>query len=502
VRQTRFKIVARGVSPWILLAILVYLSTLRPTLAFAVEPCNWGFESSAASMPSPRGRAVGVAVRDYFYVIGGVDNGQPSDKNEAYLPVRDEWVSLAPLPRPLGNSCGAAIGDVIYVLGGLADGNYYADFLAYDIEDNAWHRQADFPYGVGGSACAALDGRFYAAGGETETDIISDLYVYDPDADAWTQLASMPMSVSFARGGGYQGKFYVVGGWNSASNFAYDPQTDTWDELAPIPVVAHDAPLILPLHSDSHYFWLFGTADDWVVDPTIRRYYTDENAWVIAASFGYLPFTTAAPAAANFHDALFLLAGGWDDYPQKLQVFRYCAPYAGPLEPQSADNCTPTAITIPGLHFDDQPGSEFYLESSDGRRADLAEVQVWSSRNATAVVPEGLPPGNYDLVVTNSAYEMEFNTQRRTDAFEVKARQPNVEAVIPDEGYSGDLIDVTITGHHFFGDTEVRLTDLLAGDVEASAITVVDEQTISCYFDLNDTPAGDYDVEVVTANGS
>ncbi|UCD85361.1 MAG: chitobiase/beta-hexosaminidase C-terminal domain-containing protein [Deltaproteobacteria bacterium] len=112
----------------------------------------------------------------------------------------------------------------------------------------------------------------------------------------------------------------------------------------------------------------------------------------------------------------------------------------------------------------------------------LEKVAFHNSRKLTAVVPAGLPPGVYDLIVTNPDGEMGI----LTEAFEVT----NISSVEPVVGCLGD--PVTISGSYFGADAGT----VSFNETEAEVISWTDTSIVVS------APGGDYtEVRVVPAAG-
>jgi len=260
--------------------------------------------------------------------------------------------------------------------------------------------------------------------------------------------------------------------------------------------------LMAPEHGSSYYFWAFGSGNEWTPDGTIRGYLTNLNAWYIVSDFGTLPASVVDAPADNFHDAVFLIAGGWNGSADvdTLQVFRYCAPYPGPVSPRVMNNDQETNVTIAGLNFDDSAASDYFLKGPNKARVDFLNLIVVDSKTITATVPAALEGGEYELWVTNGFAQ--DPTKSRSAALTVETPLPTVEAVDPDHGAQDANVSVTITGNHFFGTPTVRLDAIVGPNIGAANVLVSDLNTLTCDFDLTGAAAGEYDMVVITANGA
>jgi len=483
----------------IVVLALVWLAVLSVPLQAAVPVCTWGFDTAPAVVPVTVERACGATVGDYFYFIGGEDTSAYYPDVFAYSPIADAWETRAPLPEARSNACAAAIGAKIYVVGGCTDSPADTLFI-YDTAADAWSEGAAYPMVIEKPYCAAVDGLLYVAGGYSGGVMVAG-YVYDPGADSWTAIPDMPAPREYGRGVAYQGYFYAVGGFDDATLYRYDPNGASWTTMAPAPVNMACPNMITPEYPESSFFWAFGSGLEWTPDGTIRAYSTSGDTWSVAADFGTLPLPVVDAVSDNFHDAVFIMAGGFgsDGEIDWMQVFRYCAPYPGPLTPDTVGNDADTAVTISGLNFDDSVASDYYLEGSTKERVDFLDLVVVDGKTITATVPAGLETGEYTLWVTNGFTEVP--TKSRSAALTVEAPWPEVAGIDPDKGQPGATVGVTITGDHFFGAPAVKLMGPVNTEINATNVVVTDVNTISCDFDLTGAATGDYDVVVSTENG-
>ncbi len=489
--------------------LLLLALVMAATSAEAVSPCAQGFDT-AADMPEAHFRGVSAVVGDYLYMIGGESGKAVETEVYIYSPLEDAWTSGTSIPVAHNGACGAAIDQYIYYVGGTSS----TDVYVYDTVNDSWSTTTDYPLMQHGCMAAAIDGMLYVAGGRQPDDTeLKAGYVYDPGAGTWTAIADMPTGKYWGTGFAYQGKFWTVGGWNDNSVYAYDPDTNTWSTGDAMDEDANNANIIAPEYSDSYYFWSFGYGNQWVADGNILGYETSGSGWYEASLWGDVPTPVIAAAAGNFHDALFILAGGCTGssdgadaygFTAATQIFNYCMPYTSVEDVYTVTNYSDTDISFHGLNYDDAIGSEYYLESSTKARVDFDNLVVVDSENITATVPAGTPVGVYDLVmVNNMIYSYAFTGKTSPGAVTVYAPLPIVDSITPDTGVSGETVNVTVDGNHLFGPPTVTLEGPTEATITATNVVVAATwDSLTADFDLTGAAAGTYDVVVETDNGT
>ena len=389
-----------------------------------VGPCRWGFDDQAALVPTGRAGGVGVTVGDSFFLIGGDIHGEASARCEAYDPYAGKWRGCGDLPEPTKGACGDSIGNIIYLAGADSDDGFLPDAYSYDKEKDLWERISDLTKAVAFAFCGAIENRFYLAGGRTKEGDSDNLYAYDPESDSWEELTPMPQPASFASAVTYKDALYVLGGIGSDALYKYDPETDTWATLSSFPFEIHNAPLIAPNYPSSHFFWSFGACDDIFFNNIIRGYNTTDGLWYDMAEFGLMPHSIAGAAAGNFHDSIFIFAGGQDILSDSLLVFNHCAPYLKNVHPAEINNYEDSEMDFFGLHFDTEPGSGIFVSNQYSDKTAVSNLTILDGKNARGTIKSGLEPGLYDVEITNSSYNEDFNSKVFTDVFSVLAPLP------------------------------------------------------------------------------
>ena len=480
-----------------LIALAIFLLGAA-TVGAETEPCEFGFETGDP-LPEARSRASAVTLGDFVYLVGGLDSGNDPQTNLwAYDPIHARWVAKKESPLPLGPVCAGALDGYLYALGAGNDGEFSADFLRYDPDANEWSPMADYPYGVTGGACGVIGDIFYYAGGERDSGETAAFHGYDREADEWIALPSMPAAKAYGTGVVFDGKFYVLGGWDADTMYRYDPDTEQWEILSTLPGIAHDGVAVASYRD--YDILLFGLTENWIGTDDIYAYDSGLDVWS-QAGFPTMTGNLTGTAEANFNDAVFVFAGNHGISGETTVIFNACAPYPGPVSPESGVNYQATAITITGLHFDEEQGSKIYLENRDGRSFDLNDLVIHESTLAKATVPSGLNPDVYDLVVTN-AHADAFGARRREGAFVIEAPQPEIQGILPAQSEAGKIIEATIFGDHFFDPAEVSLQLGTSSIVIGAEVDAENSATITCTFDLTDVQVGTYDLVVKTENGS
>ncbi|MBD3246338.1 MAG: hypothetical protein GF333_04940 [Candidatus Omnitrophica bacterium] len=84
---------------------------------------------------------------------------------------------------------------------------------------------------------------------------------------------------------------------------------------------------------------------------------------------------------------------------------------------------------------------------------------------------------------------------------EYELTKPNVTNVTPSSGEVDTSPNVTISGENFHDSAEVTLTKSGESDITGSSVTVINEQTITCTFDLTGAALGQWNVVVENPTG-
>ncbi|MCZ7383035.1 MAG: hypothetical protein O8C64_15870 [Candidatus Methanoperedens sp.] len=222
------------------LIFAILLFTIASGQAFAAGDI-W---TTKSAMPTARSDLFAASTGGLLYVIGGTGGSSgATGAVEAYNPVTDAWVTLAPIPHPVYQGTIGVIDGKLYVVGGWdypISNIPVRNLQIYNPVSNTWSAGADMPILSGCSVAGVINRKLYVL---TACDGYSGfrkfLHVYDPDSNSWTAKASPPNTHAYAGGGVIDGKFYVTGGFDGSNSISmldvYDPATDTWATKASMP---------------------------------------------------------------------------------------------------------------------------------------------------------------------------------------------------------------------------------------------------------------------------
>ena len=147
-------------------------------------------------------------------------------------------------------------------------------------------------------------------------------------------------------------------------------------------------------------------------------------------------------------------------------------------------------------------GSGFYAEGGyplvrlDNGTAQIpaTDMQVVSPHGITCRFDlGGRPTGFYDVVVENA----DGGTDTLYGGFVVDFRPPSVTAITPSSGLNGGVVNgIEITGEHFRDGATVELRRE-GVEIDATGVTVVSPEKLTCSFDLTGAAPGAWDVWVI-----
>jgi hypothetical protein len=121
---------------------------------------------------------------------------------------------------------------------------------------------------------------------------------------------------------------------------------------------------------------------------------------------------------------------------------------------------SPTPVTITGAMFQSTPRAYLVVPSRTPRLVPLSRTVFVNGTTLTAVVPQGLPVGTYDMVVINP----DGGGGLLSMAFRVTMNPPpTIDAITPNQGTTQTATVVTITGANFRGTPTVQLTPVGGG---------------------------------------
>lgn len=164
------------------------------------------------------------------------------------------------------------------------------------------------------------------------------------------------------------------------------------------------------------------------------------------------------------------------------------------VTPDGAANNQPTPLNMQGFNF--QPGAVAYLSRLQ-TSTPLNNVVFVNSNTLLGVVPAGLTPGTYDLVVQNS----DGRTGQLLNAFTVYTNAaPVVTAVSPTTGPNNLPVTLDIYGHNFAPQANAILQQALL-PFPLSGVELIDHGHIRATIPISLTP-GSYDVVVINPNAT
>lgn len=179
------------------------------------------------------------------------------------------------------------------------------------------------------------------------------------------------------------------------------------------------------------------------------------------------------------------------------------------ISPAYASPTKPTAVTITvdtgtGADFESIP--RVYLNPTASASAAMAvrAVVMVSGTKMTAVIPEGMDSGTYDLIVVNPSGEVGVAEAGVT----VTTKEPPLITSVLPESFIKNETDqlVTIRGENFDGVTAVELIcDSLTNPVAGTTITTVNATTVTAHLNVDTSGLAEGDVcqvKVVNADSS
>jgi N-acetylneuraminic acid mutarotase len=161
--------------------------------------------------------AMGVAVGETMYVIGGLDQSGLLDEVERLEPGQAGWTTATSLPNPQCCAAAGVLGNVIAVAGGYGpDGHTPTDaLLLFDTTTGTWQSGPPMPTARAIAMGAVWNGKLAVIGGGTQYGALQAtgvIEIYDPAAGTWT---ASTLTVT-PRAGGVavvdSDRIYVIGG--------------------------------------------------------------------------------------------------------------------------------------------------------------------------------------------------------------------------------------------------------------------------------------------------
>jgi N-acetylneuraminic acid mutarotase len=188
-----------------------------------------------ADMPKRISNGVTGVINGKLYVLSGYCHDCGPDKWSArlyrYDPVTNIWTALAWAPNRHSSGAGAVINGKFYVAGGYDNFEHSNKLDVFDPAAGRWRTLAPMPTARGGASGAVLQNKFYVIGkgGDDPRVQTNQVEAYDPVTNTWSTKTQMlgDGQGDFAAGSlTFGGRPYilVVGGYNDArTNEAYTP---------------------------------------------------------------------------------------------------------------------------------------------------------------------------------------------------------------------------------------------------------------------------------------
>ncbi len=269
------------------------------------------------SLVQARAQAAMASDGRYIYIVGGENNGTPTNLIERLEPgVSAGWEARAPMPTTRFGLAAVSHNGEIYVFGGKTNGgSVLTNVEVFSPASNSWTNQvAQMPRARHGFGAVEVAGRIYLVGGEDAAGTpISAVDVYDPADDSWTTAAPLPTPRSFAAitglsnagavSGGYSGIVVaggrLLGGAATAVVEEYIVEDDAWRERRPLDAPRYSGAAVTierPGTVDTV------EAEAWFIGGQLPSGITD-TAIYFTQSQDYVRTLAPAPAARFMHAA-------------------------------------------------------------------------------------------------------------------------------------------------------------------------------------------------------
>lgn len=179
------------------------------------------------------------------------------------------------------------------------------------------------------------------------------------------------------------------------------------------------------------------------------------------------------------------------------------APRVKEIIPQRAYNNTTVSVELKGASF--KIGAVVMLTNRQ-MNIGAANVKVVSDYLITCEFNlNGAALGVYDVKVVN----VDGASGTLTNGFSVedlpkpvtKVMKPAIEGIDPSKGFNNGMILTKIIGSNFEPGSTVKLSRNGQLEIPGLNTKVEDSAQISCFFDINRKPEGEYDLEVINPSG-
>lgn len=186
---------------------------------------------SIAQMTIERCRFFLGAVKNRLYAVGG----DPSTMNdqflhsapcESYNPDTNTWTQVAPLPGSRSQHAGIALNDFLYVSGGLEDldDGVISSFYKYDPDVDTWTELCPMLCPRVDHSLYLYQGRIHVVGGwfndpvTQQRTMATTIDCYNEEEDRWEVVADVHLPRLYATYTVYGDCLYGVGGWINGDN--------------------------------------------------------------------------------------------------------------------------------------------------------------------------------------------------------------------------------------------------------------------------------------------
>ncbi|HKZ70314.1 MAG TPA: alkaline phosphatase family protein, partial [Anaerolineales bacterium] len=199
--------------------------------AFGLNPPDLiaGTWRDGATQSPARSEMPAVVLNDLIYVPGGFGG---ESTMQAYDPIVDSWINLAPLPSGRHHLMAAASDGKVYLFGGAAANGWDATdtVFVYDPASDQWIQLPAMPEPRLSGAAVALNGKLYVVGGVGGTQALLE---FDPASGEWRTLAALGQPREHFSVVAYGGEIYVLGGrWGGVGELIsveiYNPAKNEW----------------------------------------------------------------------------------------------------------------------------------------------------------------------------------------------------------------------------------------------------------------------------------
>lgn len=216
---------------------------------FKYDPATYAWTSIPA-MRSERCRFFLGEAKGKLFAIGGdpsANNSQAEDAApcECYDPEENSWTQVMSMPINRSQHAGVAVGDFLYVSGGLQDieDETFSDFYKYDTNCDSWTALAQMLMPRADHTLFVYNGLIHVIGGWYEDlanhqrRMAANIDRFIESENRWETIGVVPHPRLYATYSVVEGSVSVIGGWingdymRKASTIqTYDLVTGNWTE--------------------------------------------------------------------------------------------------------------------------------------------------------------------------------------------------------------------------------------------------------------------------------